>query len=1032
MAKIFVKRPVTTFMVILIVIAFGVLSIKEIKLEMFPNMNVPIAIVRTTYDGVGPEEMENLITVPLEGVLGTVPGVKNITSNSSNGTSIVIIEYEQGTNIDNAALDMREKVDLIKGMLPDDASEPMVLKINMNDIRSLEIGVSSQKLDLVTLNKTVKDKVMNRLERQDGVASVSISGGKQQEISVTLHEDKLRGYGISEAQVSQLLMAENRNAPAGSIKEGDKTLTIRITGEFESLEEIEDLPITSPKGTVVYLRDIADVDFTYKDNTSISYINGVPSVALTIQKQSVANSVELSDKVNAELDRLKVDFPDLEFKVLSDPADFIKMSISSVIGSAIQGGILAIIILFLFLRNVRTTLIVAASMPISIIATFTLMYYGKITLNMMSLGGLTLGIGMLVDNSIVVLESIFRKLEEGESAFAAAIDGAKEVSASVTASTLTTVVVFLPITFAGGFTAEIFNQLSLTIAFSLFSSLFVSLTFVPMCCSILFRNGYTRAKKSKLDFVGNAIERIEVVYKRVLEFCLRRRKLTIVIVAGFVALTLASLTVVGFELMPVTDEGSVSVSISMPRGTILSETEKTAFEAIGVLEGVPEIKEVYVNIGGGGTMSMLSGTNTDRAQLTVLLADKKDRNRTTVEVATDIEKRLKKVPGAKFTADAASSMGMMMSSGGVDLNIMGADMEMLQNISEDMLDIFERVPGTRQVKTSIDETTPQASIKVNRAKATSLGIAPSGIAGIVNTAVSGNVVTTYKLSGDEFDIRVRQNKAAHDYLSDIENLLIPTPSGVNVPLYELAEISVRNLPSTITRENSERYITVSAVLDGRDTKSVMNDIQALLDQYSMPPGYTAEFSGSVQQMNETFGDLGFALVLALLLVYMIMAAEFESLLFPLIVMFSIPIALTGGLSGLFVTGQSLSITGFLGLIMLAGVVINNAIVLIDYTNLQRKERGKTMHEALTIAGPVRLRPILMSTLTTVLALIPMLFSSNQGAELMRGLATVVVFGLSLSTLVTLLFIPVVYTIAVNTTDKAKRFIANKFSGGKAV
>ncbi len=1014
LSKIAVKRPVTTTMILLIVVAFGVLSITKLKLAMLPNMNIPVAIVSTSYTGAGPEEIEKLITIPVEGVLGTVPGIDEITSTSSYGSSTVVVVFKDDVDIDNAALDMRERVDRIKGMLPEDASDPMVMKIDITAMDAIQMGVTSDDGNLVALKALVDDKIKGRFEKQDGVASVDLYGGLEKEINVTLKVDQLRGYGISESTIQQMLMAENRSVPTGSIRQGDQRMSMKVSGEFKTLDDIRNLPITTPKGTIIYLRDVAEVTEDFIEATSLVYIDGVPCISINVQKQSTANTVEVSKKVRAEMARIEQDMPGIKFSMFMDPADYINRAIGTVASSAVIGGLLAICILYVFLRSVRSTLIVGTAIPVSIIATFVLMYYNNISINLMSLGGLTLGVGMLVDNSIVVLESIYRKIEEGEHGIPAAIDGAREVATSVIASTLTTIAVFLPITFSGGITAQIFNELAMTIAFALISSLGVSLTFVPMASSILLKPGMEKDEFEEtnvfihfINYFGKALNWVSRTYAKVLAVALRRRKTVIAITAAFVVATLATLPIIGMDFMPTSDEGMVQINISTPRGSLLEDTQKVVDQVIAAVEDVPETDFLAILIGGSMGMNF-GGSSTDTASIMAVMKPKAERDRSSQEVASAMSKLVKDIPGAEISVEAMGGSMGNYAGGGISITIKGDDTATLAQISQDFQVIMEGVEGVREVSTSVANAIPEAVIKINRSKAASYGLSSSAVSSVVNTAIAGVRASTFKIDGDEMDIRIRQDKESFDYLSSLENILIPTPTGMNVPLYEVAEISVQNMPVSISRENQQKYVSVSAAMDGADTRSVSNQIRQKLSQYPMPANYTWEFTGSTQQMDETFVNLGLALIMAILLVYMIMAAEFEHLIYPFIVMFSMPIALTGGIFGLFVMGETLAITGFLGLIMLAGIVINNAIVLVDYTNLLVRERGMDVHTALMTAGPVRLRPILMTTLTTVLALLPMMLSNAEGSEMMRGLAIVVVFGLTLSTLVTLVLIPVIY------------------------
>lgn len=1012
-SSVAVKRPVTTLMCVLIAIAFGVLSIFNLKMDLFPNMNIPVALVLTSYESAGSEEIEKLITDPVEKAMGTVSGIKEIQSVSNNGSSMVMLEFEDNVDIDMAAIDIREKIDLVKGALPDAADDPMVIKLDVNSMSSIYISASAKGKDPVELKRTIEDNVSERLERQNGVASVSISGGRETEIRVVLKPEMLRGYGISESTVSQLLSAENLNTPSGSVDQGDKHLTVRVKGEFKSIDEIKNIPITAPSGAIIYLRDIADVTQVYKDITSTSYTNGEPSIMLTIQKQSTANTVNVSDVVLKELDKIKAEMPDINFLVITDPADYINNALSSVVDSAVQGGIFAVIVLYIFLRNFRSTMIVGTAMPISIISTFALMYFAGITLNMMSLGGLALGIGMLVDNAIVVLESIYKKLEEGVDRKTAAIEGAREVILSVVASTLTTVAVFLPISFAGGITAQIFNELSLTIAFSLFASLIVSITFVPMACSIILSpetvgnvHKHNNIFTKFLDTIGIGISAIESGYKRILSAALSHKKITMLIMVIFVGATFVSLPMVGMEFMPQSDEGSISVSIKLPKGTLLAETEKIAWEVIDRIQETPEIQDISMSIGGGG-MS-ISGSSEDSSSINIKLVGKEERTRSSDQVAQEMRTKIQNIAGAEISVSATSNSMGSYGGSGVEINIKGDELDTLKQISNDMVEIIKTIPGTSEVKTSIENSAPQTTVRVNREKASAYGINSSSVASILRTAISGSVATTFKVDGDEYDIRIMQNSDKINYINDVESILIPSSTGANIPLYEIADIVTEEAPVSISRDNQQKYVSVSASISNVDLNTVNKQIEEKMKSYIMPKNYTWEFAGSSDQMTEAFSSLGFAMIIAVLLVYMIMAAEFESFLYPFIVMFSIPIAATGGLLGLIITGNALSITGFLGIIMLAGVVVNNAIVLIDYANLLIRERGLNYFQAIKVAGPARLRPILMSTLTTVLGMIPMMISQKEGAEMMRGLATVVVFGLSLSTLITLLLIPTIY------------------------
>lgn len=1026
LSKTAVHRPVGTLMGVLIALSFGFLSIVNLKTDLYPNMNIPVAIVMTTYNGAGSQEMENLITKPIEAVMGRVSGIKEISSMSSNGSSTVILEFESSVNIDLAAVDIREKIDLIKRSLPDAADDPMIMKVDVNSFSALQISATSKNMDIIELNNLINDHIADRIERLDGVASVNVSGGREKEIQVVIKEDKLRGYGISEATVTGLLAAENNNSPMGSVKMGDKNLAVRVKGEFQNITDVANIPITTPTGSTIYVRDIADIKEIYKDAASLAYTNGTPSINLSIQKQSTANTVNVSAGVLKELDKIKLEYPDISFLIVTDPADYINNALDNVSSSLVEGALLATVILYIFLRNFRSTLVVGLSMPLSVITTFAFMYFSGINLNIMSLGGLTLGIGMLVDNSIVVLESIYKKLELGEDKVHAAIEGSREVGLSITASTLTTAAVFLPMVFVQGTIGQMFKDLALTIIYSVSASLLVALTFVPMASSVFLSNDttgethkYNNIFTKMLDAMGNTIKFIQAKYKALLDKALYHKKITLTIMFIVIVLSGSTLPMMGFDFMPPSDEGAVQIKISLPKGSQLAETEKITWQVLDAVKDVNYIKDTSFSIGGGGLASLM-GASEDSSTITLNLVDRKEReNITASELAVEMRKLVKNVAGAEIEISAASNSMGSYSSGGVEVLIKGDDLETLAAIANDVAVLVEEVPNTSEVKTSIEEASPQTTIKINRDKASTYGISSSSVANIVRTAISGSVATTYKIDGDEYDIRIIQDTDKINFISDVESILIPTPYGSSIPLYEIAEIVSEDVPVTINRINQQKYVSVTANITNVEL-SVVNDlVSQKMQSYIMPANYTWEFGGTTRDMSSSFASLGLALVVAIALVYMVMAAEFEALIYPFIVMFSIPIAMTGGLLGLFLTGQSVSVTAFLGLIMLAGVVINNAIVLIDYANLLRRERGFTILEAMRTAGPARFRPIVMTTLTTTLGLVPMMISKSEGSEMMTGLATVVIFGLVLSTLVTLILIPVIY-VAFTTKQEKNR------------
>lgn len=1013
LSSLAVKKPVTITMIVLIVVLLGVISLTRLPIDLFPKIEIPVAVVSTSYTGAGPQEIENLITKQIEGVIATVGNIDTVSSISSEGSSIVIAQFNNGTDMDFAALEIREKVDLIKGVLPDGATQPMVLKIDPNSTPIIQIAIST-KGDLAGLQSLAEDTFSQRLERLDGVASVSVGGGFVNEIEVAVNQNSLATYGLSINQLSQLLSASNINLPGGNVNKGEQKLAVRVVGEFNSLDEIKNMPITLATGDVIRLQDVATVKLNRKDISAISRTNGKDSINISVQKQSGKNTVQVADLINKEIENLRKDYPNVEIDVVLDSSTMIRDSIDTVVNNVLMGSVLAIVILYIFLKNIRTTLIIGTSIPISLIASFILLYFNGITLNMMTLGGLALAVGMLVDSAIVVLENIYRFRSEGYSRKEAAIKGASEVGMAITASTLTTIAVFLPIVFIDGMIGTIFKDFALTVTLSLAASLIVALTFIPMLSSKILKveSEKTDGKKRKLEFIykifDNISNKMENIYKGLLIKSLQRRKTTIFISIVIFVVSIASLVGVGMEFFPTTDEGTISINISMPVGTQTDKIDGIAHIVEEKLTPIKEINKVFTNISPGNVlMGGQAGSNS--GSISVGLVKLNERNRSTDEVAEEIRNIVKDIPGAEISVQGTSSMAMMTSGSPISISVKGSELKVLEEISNDFKNIIESVEGTRETKTSFSEGVPEVEILINKERSATYGLTTAQVASAVRGAATGTTATRYKDNGEEIDVVLRSVGDVTESLSNFEQIDITTPTGINIPLSQVADISVIKSPVSISRENQEKVVTVNSQIVGRDLQSIVTDINAELKEYQLPEGYYYSIGGENKEMMEAFSQLLLALGLAVILIYMVMAAQFESLIHPFVIMFTIPLAFSGGALALFITGRAFGVTAFIGVIMLAGIVVNNGIVLIDYINILRNE-GKERTEAITIAGPVRLRPILMTTLTTVLGLIPLALGIGEGAELQAPMATVVIGGLVLSTVLTLVFVPVLYTI----------------------
>ena len=1023
-----VKRPVTTLMFMLIAILLGAVSIGLLPVDLYPSMDIPVGIVSVDYKGVAPEEIENLITKPIEQSVSTVTNLKKVTSYSREGNSIVVVEFEYGTDMNFASLEMREKVDMVKGALPDAASNPLVLKIDPNAQAIVQIGISGN-MGMAKLEKLVKDDILSRYERLEGVASVKTYGGNTKEVKIKVDPQKLSGYNLSLAYIQNILRNENLNLPGGRINKGDTELLVRTMGEFKTVDDIKNLPITLNSGEIIKLSDIARVSLGYVDKSSISRVNGKGSLAIAVTKQSVANTVKTAQRVLIETEKIKKEYPNLDIVIGSDQSKFINSAVSNVTRDGVFGGLLAIFIIFLFLRNLRSTLIISISIPISIISTFALMNLAGITINLISLLGLTLAVGLVVDDSIVVLENIYRFRERGYERIEGAVAGAREVSLAVFSSTMTTVAVFLPVVFVKGFTGMVFKHLAFTVVFSMIASFIASMTVVPMLASKILAVGEIKERKHRglclgklLDSFLILIQKISTIYGKILSYVLSHRKSTVAIVIVVFIASIGLVGMVGGEFFPKQDEGMLLVDVETPFGTSLEDSDRIVKKVEGIAFKIKEKDKVFTSVGGS---SEFTGIAANKSQVTVVLVDKNKRKKSTTQIVNEIRGKVKSIIGAKITVSEVSSTG----GGGpersaIELEIRGDNIDTLKKISEDFAKEIKKVKGTTQVKSNVEEGDPEARVVVNRDVASQYGISVSEIGSAIKACVDGEKSTTFKYDGDEINVVVSLDGDVKDSIENMKQIMVTGKNGQSVSLGQIAAVEYANSPTQIVRINRTRTITVGSQLDKRDLQSVTKDIQKKLDNYQMPSGYSYRFTGQQEDMINAFKGLILALVLSIIIVYMILASQFESLIHPFTIILSVPFSLTGAFIGLFITHKALSVPAFIGLIMLVGIVVKNAIILIDYILVLRRS-GMERKEAVIKAGFTRLRPILMTTMATTLGLSPLALGIGEGAETNSPLAIVVIGGLILSTLVTLVFIPVVYTIFDDMKGKLKNKIRRK-------
>jgi len=1019
-----VNRPVTILMLFIGLILIGLISYQNLGLDLLPDLSFPMSAIIVSYSGVAPQEIENMVTIPLEEAVGTIQGVKKISSYSREGSSLVLMEFNWGTDMDVSALNIREKIDQIKGFLPDDASDPMVIKFDPSLMPILVLGIDSEERDLQKLQEYAEDIIKPRLERMEEVASVTINGGLDREILVSIDSDKLRSNQLSFSQVTAALAGENVNLPAGTLREGTINFLIRTLGRFESTQDIEEILISNIRGKKIYLGDIAKVEDTFKERNSITYVNGKPGIMVSLQKESGKNTVTVAKRVFKELEIIQKLLPaDISIIPVFDSSDFIKKTISQVGWVALYGAIIAVFVLFFFLGNLSSTLIISFAIPISLIFTFTLLYFSNLTLNMMTLGGLALGIGMMVDNSIVVLENIFRYREFGTDIKESAFLGASEVGTAISASTFTTIAVFLPILYVQGIASELFRSMGYTITFSLLTSLLVALTLVPMLSSKILRfkvkdNSSSTSKENlvqnSLSHGGRIFNFVREEYSRLISWSLRHRGIVFILAVIIFVGSIMLIPFVGTEFMPSSDQGQFNINITLPTGTNLETTRELVSEVEKIVLEIPEIKSMLTTAGEGSGGMGFSTEGGNSGTIMVNLVDQNKRERNMAQIINELRQKIGTYPDAQIKF---SEQGFTFSSGSdLEVKISGDSLDELENIANRIVISITEVEGVYDLESSVEDVRPELHVNIDREKANLYGLNTAQIASTVHDALLGRVASIYQEKGEQIDIRIRLEEEDRNSIKEVENLLISSSVGLQIPLKEIAEVIVGSGPKGIDRENQQRVVNVSGNISGRVLGKVIQDAQQKLEKLVLPEDYRYEFSGQNKEMQESFLQLALALVLSIILVYMIIAAQFESLLMPLAVMFSVPFSLIGVVLALLLTDKSLNVLSYIGIIMLVGIVVNNSIVLIDYIN-QLRQKGMERKEAIILGGETRLRPILMTMFTTVLALVPMAIGIGEGAELRAPMAITIIGGLSSSTFLSLIIVPIFYTFLDDLSQK---------------
>lgn len=1031
--KFAIKRPVTVFMIFIMLVILGIISFTQLPIDLFPDVSFPIVMVVTSYPGAGPSEIENMVAKPLEMSLAATKDVKNILTYSLEEVCAIMMEFEWGTDMDVAASDVREKVDLVRWRLPEDVENPTIIKFDPSMMPILFLGLSGESQTPAELRYLAEEVIEPRLERLDGVAAAFPIGGLEREIKVELNRARLEALGISVSQIIGAIGASNLNLPGGYLKFGQKDFLVRTIGEFSRPSQLENVIISNHQGIPIYLKDVAAIRDDFKEQTSVVRVGGGPGIMLLVQKESRANTVKVADKAKKALRDIQKVLPsDVEINIIMDSSKYIKLSVGNVEKSALEGGLLAIIIILLFLRSFSSTLIISVAIPISVLVTLILLYFGKMTLNITTMGGLALGIGRLVDDAIVVLENVFRHRQQGERPKEAAVVGASEVSTAVLAATVTTIIVFIPIFFVGGMVGILFRPMGYTVVLSLAASYFVAMILIPLLTSKFLKvervavlgNPKRFTLKGRLFNLGQkAFDAIDENYHKTVSWAIRHKTTVVLGVLGVLLITLPLLKFIGSEFTPETDEGQFEISVKMPVGTELKQTERVLAQIENiVMENVPELKTMMVRAGiEGKGIAALSAvfqdiTGPHAATVRIGLVDRSERKRSMFEIMELLRGKLKDIPDANINMRPSGMMSRMTSFGGaaapIVVEIRGYDLETARSLAVKVKEILKAIPGSRDVRIEREEGLPELQIKIDRDRAAALGLNLAQIAQTIQTNVGGTVASLFRdpKLGKEYNILVQLREEDRKNLLDLDRIFITSYSGKQIPLSNVAEVVKAVGPVKIDRKNQERMLLVTSQAYGRPAGTVAAEVEDMIKKsLRVPENFSVEMTGSYEDQQESFRILILALILAVVLIYMILAAQFESLMDPFVVMFSVPLGFIGVIWGLFLTGHTFSILSFVGMIMMVGIVVSNAILLVDYTNILRR-RGMELHEAVVQAGRTRLRPILMTSFTTMLALVPMALGLGEGGEIYSPMAVAVISGLFVSMAFTLVFIPTLYTI----------------------
>lgn len=1023
-----VRRPIMTSLVFIAVALFGLFSLQRLPIDLYPDMDTNTIMVMTTYAGASAEDIENNVSRPLENVLNTVSNLKHITSQSKENLSLITLEFEYGEDIDVLTNDVRDKLDMVSSMLPDEAENPIIFKFS-SDMIPIVILSAEAKESLPGLYKILDDGVANPIARINGVGSVSVSGAPQREIQVYVDPVRLEAYNLSVETISAIIAGENKNVPGGSFDIGNETYSVRVEGEFSDPRQLEDIYVGSYNGKNIYLKDVARINDSVEERVQETYNNGVQGAMIVIQKQTGANSVAISDEVQKILPSLQERLPsDVKIGVIIDTSENIRNTISSLGGTIRDAFIFVGLVVFLFLGRWRSVIIILVTIPLSLLSSFIYLAITDSTLNIISLSSLSIAIGMVVDDAIVVLENVTKHVERGSEPDQAAIHGTNEVYISVIASTLTLIAVFFPLTLVTGMTGVMFRELGWMVTIIMIVSTTSALTLTPMLCSLLLKKNPKHTKLFKILYtpVEHALDGLDNFYARLLNWAVRHRAVVIVSAMSFFVLSMILVRYVGTDFFPVQDDGRIGVTLETPIGTRTEVTRALAMKVENEWrEKYPEIQIMNFTVGQADTDNTFASMQDNGSHIVsynIRLSDPGDRERSVIEICDMMREDLKAYPEFKKTqVNVGGGRGGSMSGQSVvEFEIYGYDFTASDAVAQELKDRLEKnVPGCQDVIISRGDYQPEYHVDFDRQKLALHGLNSSTAATYIRDRINGATSSYYREDGEEYDIKVRYAPEYRQSVEDIENIMVYNSAGQGVRIRDLGKVVERFAPPTIERKDRERINTVSAVVSGTSMDKVVSGGLAQIKEMDIPQGIDIQVAGSYEDQQDSFSDLLVLMVIIILLVFIVMAAQFESLTYPFIIMFALPFSFSGVFMALYMTGTTMNVISMIGMIMLVGIVVKNGIVLVDYINLNR-ERGIAIISAVVSGGKSRLRPVLMTTLTTILGMVPMAIGGGQGSEIWQPMGVAVIGGLTVSTLLTLVIVPVLYCVFAGVGVKRQR------------